>query len=177
MGSPFVGEIRQFAGNFPPIGWLFCQGQTLRISENEVLFQLIGTIYGGDGQETFNLPNLSSRVPIHMGTGGGGSYQIGETAGTEQETLSASQTPVHTHVPQVSQSAASIVSPAGAVIALPSAPPSVTNPLLFSNDFPPVALNVSSITPAGGSQPHDNVQPYLCVNYIISLFGIYPSPT
>src|SRR5678816_312531 len=96
--APYVGEIRMFAGNFAPNGWMFCEGQTLPISENDVLFQLIGTTYGGDGQETFNLPNLASRVPIHMGTSPSGTtYQIGELAGTEQETLSAQQMPIHSH--------------------------------------------------------------------------------
>ena len=94
MGQPFVGEIRMFAGNFAPVGWMFCEGQTLPISENDVLFTLIGTTYGGDGQETFNLPNLASRVPIHMGTGPDGTtYQLGENAGTEQETLTVRQIP------------------------------------------------------------------------------------
>ena len=98
MPEPYVGEIRMFAGNFAPNGWMFCEGQTLPISENEVLFQLIGTTYGGDGEETFNLPNLASRVPIHMGTGPDGTtYQIGEMAGTEQETLTIQQIPIHTH--------------------------------------------------------------------------------
>src|SRR5881394_256088 len=97
MGQPYVGEIRMFAGNFAPNGWMLCQGQTLPISENDVLFQLIGTTYGGDGQETFNLPDLQSRVPIHLGTKGGITYQIGEKAGTEQETLTVQQIPIHNH--------------------------------------------------------------------------------
>ena len=98
MAQPYVGEIRMFAGNFAPNGWMFCEGQTLPISENDVLFQLIGTTYGGDGEETFNLPNLASRVPMHMGTGPDGTtYQIGEMAGTEQETLTMQQIPSHTH--------------------------------------------------------------------------------
>src|SRR6185295_9718082 len=98
MPEPYVGEIRMFAGNFAPNGWMFCEGQTLPISENDVLFQLIGTTYGGDGEETFNLPNLASRVPIHMGTGPDGTtYQLGEMAGTEQETLTTQQIPIHTH--------------------------------------------------------------------------------
>src|SRR6476619_3799595 len=96
--APYVGEIRMFAGNFPPNGWMFCEGATLPISENQTLFQLIGTTYGGDGQETFNLPNLASRIPIHMGTGPDGTtYQIGEMAGTEQETLTVQQIPTHSH--------------------------------------------------------------------------------
>jgi microcystin-dependent protein len=175
--TAYVGEIRQFAGNFAPAGWMFCQGQTLAISENDVLFQLIGTTYGGDGQSTFNLPNLASRVPIHMGTGGGSTYQIGEMAGTEQVTLSVQQIPIHTHPPLASASAASATSPAGNVLALPSAPATVVNPMLFGVDPPATALHPSSILPQGGSQPHENVQPYLCINYIISLFGVFPSQT
>src|ERR1700755_2745046 len=98
MPDPYVGEIRMFAGNFAPAGWMFCEGQTLPISENEVLFQLIGTTYGGDGESTFNLPNLASRVPIHMGTGANGiTYQLAEAAGTESVTLTIQQTPIHTH--------------------------------------------------------------------------------
>ncbi len=98
MPEPYIGEIRMFAGNFAPNGWMFCEGQTLPISENEALFQLIGTTYGGDGEETFNLPNLASRVPIHMGTGPDGTtYQLGEMAGTEQVTLTVQQIPNHTH--------------------------------------------------------------------------------
>src|SRR5690242_14838796 len=113
MAQPYVGEIRMFAGNFAPNGWMFCEGQTLSISENDVLFQLIGTTYGGDGQETFNLPNLASRVPIHMGTGPDGTtYQIGEMAGTEQETLTTQQIPSHNHPFTVSTAAGGTNSPA-----------------------------------------------------------------
>src|SRR3954454_15017263 len=97
MGQPYVGEIRMFGGNFAPNGWMFCNGQPLPISENDVLFQLIGTTYGGDGQETFNLPDLRARVPMHMGTGGGSTYQIGETGGVESVTLTTQQIPLHNH--------------------------------------------------------------------------------
>src|SRR5881394_2931749 len=120
MGQPYVGEIRMFAGNFAPAGWMLCQGQSLPISENDVLFQLIGTTYGGDGQETFNLPNLASRVPIHMGTGPGGTtYQIGEMAGTEQETLTTQQIPVHSHPLLASTDPGNAVQPTGNVLANP----------------------------------------------------------
>jgi microcystin-dependent protein len=96
--APYIGEIRMFGGNFPPNGWMLCEGQTLPIAENDALFTLIGTTYGGDGRETFNLPNLASRVPVHMGTGPDGTtYQIGEMSGTEQETLTIQQIPSHTH--------------------------------------------------------------------------------
>src|SRR6187549_1160118 len=121
MPEPYVGEIRMFAGNFAPNGWMFCEGQTLPISENEVLFQLIGTTYGGDGEETFNLPNLASRVPIHMGTSPQGTtYQLGEMAGTEQETLSVQQIPNHTHPLTVSTTAGADVNPIGNVLAATS---------------------------------------------------------
>jgi microcystin-dependent protein len=172
MAQPYVGEIRMFAGNFAPSGWMFCEGQTLPISENDVLFQLIGTTYGGDGEETFNLPNLASRIPMHMGTGPDGTtYQIGEMAGTEQETLSTQQIPNHTHPFTVSTDAATGNNPQGNVIG------KGTNIDLFLQDVPNQSMNAASVTPAGGSQPHENTQPFLCINFIISLFGIFPSQT
>jgi len=172
MPEPYVGEIRMFAGNFAPNGWMFCEGQTLPISENDVLFQLIGTTYGGDGQETFNLPNLASRVQIHMGTGPDGTtYQIGEMAGTEQETLTIQQIPNHTHPLSASTATGLVNSPANKVLC---ASPSVT---IFVQDTPDNQLNPNAITPAGGSQPHENTQPFLCINFILSLFGRFPSQT
>lgn len=171
MPEPFVGEIRMFAGNFPPVGWMFCEGQTLPISENEVLFQLIGTTYGGDGESTFNLPNLASRVPIHMGTGPDGTtYQLGEMAGTEQETLTIQQIPSHNHALLGTTAAATGRDPKDFGLATAAGDVYVQAP---DN----VPLNSAAITPAGGSQPHENVQPFLCINYIISLFGVFPSPT
>ena len=172
MAQPYVGEIRMFAGNFAPAGWMFCDGTTLPISENEVLFQLIGTTYGGDGEETFNLPNLQSRVPIHAGTNQGITYQIGEMAGTEQETLSTQQIPNHTHPLTASTTLGNSANPGGAVLA--QTPASITP---YIEDAGSLAMNAAAITPAGGSQPHENVQPFLCINYIISLFGIFPSQT
>jgi microcystin-dependent protein len=172
MPEPYVGEIRMFGGNFAPNGWMFCEGQTLPIAENEVLFQLIGTTYGGDGEETFNLPNLASRVPIHMGTGPDGTtYQIGEMAGTEQETLTTQQIPSHSHPFTVSTSAGGQNDPANNVVA---ASPSVT---LFIQDAVDSPCAANAITPAGGSQPHENTQPFLCINFIISLFGVFPTQT
>ncbi|HEY7402094.1 MAG TPA: tail fiber protein [Candidatus Angelobacter sp.] len=172
MGTPYVGEIRMFAGNFAPAGWAFCQGQTLPISENDVLFTLIGTTYGGDGQSTFNLPNLASRVPVHMGTGGGSSYIIGESAGTESVTLTTSQIPAHSHVPLCFNGDGDQTSPAGSVWAQQTtiAPYSATTP-------PNQPMDPAAIQPAGGSQPHDNMVPFLCINFIISLFGVFPSQT
>jgi microcystin-dependent protein len=171
MAQPYVGEIRMFAGNFAPNGWMFCEGQTLPIAENEVLFQLIGTTYGGDGEETFNLPNLASRVPLHMGTGPDGTtYQLGEMAGTEQETLTTQQIPNHTHAMVASQDNALQVTPLDNVLATPTAMD------LYKVGIAAVPM-ANSIGPAGGSQPHENTQPFLCINFIISLFGIFPSQT
>ena len=172
MGEPYVGEIRMFAGNFAPNGWMFCEGQTLPISENEVLFQLIGTTYGGDGQSTFNLPNLASRFPIHMGTGPGGTtFQIGEQAGTEQETLTVQQIPAHTHPAGCNS---------GGVNNSSNPQDSVWNPSdisQYTTAAPTTSLNANAISTTGGSQPHENVQPFLCINFIISLFGVFPSQT
>jgi microcystin-dependent protein len=119
MAQPYVGEIRMFAGNFPPVGWMFCEGQPLPISENETLFQLIGTMYGGDGQSTFELPDLQGRIPIHMGTGPDGiTYQMAEAAGTESVTLTTQQIPTHTHPLTVSGQAGSTTNPDGAMPAI-----------------------------------------------------------
>jgi microcystin-dependent protein len=169
--APYVGEIRMFAGNFEPAGWKFCQGQQMPISENETLFQLIGTTYGGDGESTFNLPNLGSRVPIHQGTLSGTTYQMGEMAGTEQETLTVQQIPGHTHPMTATTSQAADQQPGNDVLAQ-----SVIADM-FIQDTPDGNLATSCVAPAGGSQPHDNMQPYLCINFIISLFGVFPSPT
>jgi microcystin-dependent protein len=161
-----------FAGNFPPNGWMFCEGQTLPISENDVLFQLIGTTYGGDGEVTFNLPNLASRVPIHMGTGPDGTnYQIGELAGTEQETLTVQQIPNHSHPLTATTSQATDSSPANDVLA------QSTVADMYIQDSPDGSLASSCVQPVGGSQPHENTQPFLCINFIISLFGVFPSQT
>jgi len=170
--QPYVGEIRIFAGNFPPNGWMFCDGQPLPISQNETLFNLIGTTYGGDGQETFNLPNLQSRVPIHAGTGPDGvTYQLGEAAGTESVTLTTQQIPVHTHALLGSTNPATKGNPSGAVLGQ-----SAQVSYMLETDAA-LAMNANSITPVGGSQPHENSQPFLCMNYIISLFGVFPQQT
>ena len=172
MPEPFVGEIRMFAGNFAPNGWMFCEGQQLAIAENEVLFQLIGTTYGGDGEETFNLPNLASRIPIHMGAGPDGTtYTIGEAAGTESVTLTTQQIPIHNHAYLASTAVANSNAPANQVIAQ-STQRAVYFEATTTNNLAP-----SSITPVGGSQPHENCQPFLCINFIISLFGVFPQQT
>ena len=172
MSQPFVGELRMFGGNFAPAGWAFCDGQLIPIAENDVLFQLIGTTYGGDGQETFALPNLQSRIPVHMGTGPSGTtYQIGEQAGVEDVTLTVSQIPSHSHPLLASTAVGTAASPQGSVLAASGS----------SNVYRPAptaaAMDAQAVGPAGGSQPHTNLQPFLCINFIISLYGVYPSPT
>jgi microcystin-dependent protein len=158
-----------FAGNFAPSGWMFCEGQLLPISENETLFQLIGTTYGGDGQSTFALPDLRGRLPIHQGNG----YILAETGGAEEITLTVSQIPAHTHPLVASTTLASSPDPGGNVLAQ-SRTASVD---LYLEDDPSVNMAQTAIGPVGGSQSHTNVQPYLCVSFIVSLFGIFPSPT
>ena len=171
MAQPYVGEIRMFAGNFNPSGWAFCNGALLPISENETLFQLIGTTYGGDGQSTFALPDLQSRVPIHMGTFSGTTFIIGEKAGVESVTLSTQQLPSHNHAFIASKDQAGITTPPNNVLG------QIPGGNVYIQETADTALNAGSIGPAGGSQPHDNMQPFLCISYIISLFGIFPSPT
>lgn len=166
MAQPYVGEVRMFAGNFAPAGWLFCEGQLLPISENETLFQLIGTTYGGDGESTFALPDLRGRVPLHQGNG----FSLAEMAGAEEITLIVSQIPAHAHPQLASTGAASQTSPAGGVLA-------VAQGDVYASGFTPSNMSPQAISPVGGSQPHTNFQPYLCINFIISLFGIFPSPT
>ena len=170
MSQPYVGEIRMFGGSFAPAGWAMCQGQLMPISENETLFNLIGTTYGGDGQETFGLPDLQGRTPIHSGQGPNISqnYQIGEKAGVESVTLTTQQIPVHTHPMLASQGVASQTNPGGNLIS------QATQAQLYIEDVANSPMSAGSVLPVGGSQPHENLQPYLCVTYIISLFGIFP---
>lgn len=173
MGQPYVGEIRIFAGNFPPVGWMFCEGALLPISENETLFQLIGTTYGGDGQSTFGLPNLASRVPLHCGQGTGlSNYQLGESGGVESVTLSTNQMPIHTHAMLATDSGQAL-SPANAFFA--TATSSQAGVVAYDPNPPTTPLVSTTIQPQGGSQPHDNIQETLALNYIISLFGVFPS--
>ena len=170
MSNPFIGEIRMFGGNFAPSGWMLCQGQLLPISENDALFNLIGTTYGGDGQETFGLPDLQSRLPLHSGQGAGlQNYQLGEKAGVESVTLNTQQMPAHTHSFMANTALALSADPTGNIVAEPP----VLN--LYFGDVAGAALNQQAIQPAGGSQPHENTQPFLVINFIISLFGIFPS--
>ncbi len=167
MAQPYVGEIRMFAGNFAPAGWMFCEGQLLPISENETLFNLIGTTYGGDGQSTFALPDLRGRLPIHFGNG----FILAETGGVETVTLTVSQLPAHSHALLGTTSPANDANP-GANLAAQAG----TFDFYQSNP-PTTAMAPQAISATGGSQPHDNFQPYLCVDFIISLFGIFPSQT
>jgi len=169
MSTPYVGEIRLFAGNFAPVGWMLCQGQTLSIAENEVLFQLIGTTYGGDGQTSFALPDLSGRVPVHQGQGPGTSPRtMGEIGGTETVTLLASQMPGHTHAMHASTAAATGSAPGGALVG-------ATTVASYDPGAASTAMAAGAIGTAGGNQPHQNMAPTLALNYIISLFGIFPS--
>ncbi len=164
MSTPFVGEIRLFAGNFAPAGWSFCNGAVVAIAENDALFALIGTIYGGDGVNTFALPDLRGRVPLHQGN----SFVIGQQAGTESVTLLPSQMPAHTHVLRGSSGPATAGSPGGNVLAATTA-----------NSYGPgpaaATMATSGIATQGGSQAHNNMAPFNTLNYIISLFGIFPS--
>jgi microcystin-dependent protein len=168
MAQPYVGEIKMFGGNFAPVGWMFCEGQLLPISENETLFQLIGTTYGGDGQSTFALPDLQGRIPVHQGTDNSITYQLAEKAGVEQVTLTVQQIPVHTHA-LLATTGAGGPNPQGSVLATSTAVD------VYRESSASVPMASTSIGPAGGSQPHTNYQPYLCINFIISLFGLFPS--
>jgi microcystin-dependent protein len=167
--NPFVGECRLVAFNFAPNGWMLCQGQILPISGNDALFSLLGTTYGGNGSQNFALPDLRGRVPIHQGTVQGVTFVSGQNGGQEQVTLSTQQMPTHSHSLNASSANGSSNSVQGNVLAANNTQVYVTNPA------PLRALNKAAITPAGGNQPHDNLQPYLTMNWIISLFGIFPS--
>lgn len=167
MAQPYVGEIRMFAGNFAPAGWMFCEGQLLPISENETLFQLIGTTYGGDGESTFALPDLRGRIPIHQGN----SFILAETGGAEEITLTVNQIAAHSHPMLASTGPGNLNAPDGNVTA------ESAQVKIYFADEPTANMSPSAVSSVGGSQPHTNFQPYLCVNFIISLFGIFPSPT
>jgi microcystin-dependent protein len=173
MSNPFVGEIRMFGGNFAPAGWSFCNGALIPISENDTLFNLIGTTYGGDGQETFALPDLQGRIPVHAGRGPAISqtYNLGEKGGVEQVTLTTNQIPIHNHALIASSDPANATGPQGNVLA---------NPVNTFPYFPApgtLQLNSQTLQIQGGSQPHDNMIPFLCISFIISLFGRFPTQT
>lgn len=168
MSEPYIGEIRLFGGSFAPAGWALCDGALLPISEHDALFNLIGTTYGGDGQTTFGLPDLRGRVPMHLGPG----YAIGQMAGAESVTLTVNQIPAHTHAAQAASGPGTQSSPVGGVWAASSLNqygPGATNPS--------IAMAADALSPAGGSQPHDNMMPFVGINFIISLYGVFPSQT
>jgi microcystin-dependent protein len=170
--EPFIGEIRIFAGNFAPAGWAFCDGQLLAISQNDVLFSLFGTFYGGDGQTTFGLPDLRGRVPIHAGTGPGLSHRwLSDRGGTESETLSVNQMPNHGHTLRASADSGTDANPSGEVLA--------QSPTLgvYREGTPTQALSAAAVGTTGGNQAHTDMMPYLVVHFIVSLYGIYPSTT
>ena len=167
MAQPYVGEIRLFAGNFAIAGWEFCSGQLMPISEYETLFNLIGTTYGGDGQSTFALPDLRGRIPVHQGN----NFILAETGGAEEVTLTLQQIPTHNHAFLASVDVATNPAPTDSVV-------STTSTFDWFVDEPPtVLMNPNELSLFGGNQPHTNLQPYLCINYIISMFGLFPSPT
>jgi len=169
MSEPFVGEIRMFAGNFAPRGWAFCDGQLLAINQNDALFSLFGTIYGGDGRTTFGLPDLRGRVPVHAGSGPGlSTVNIGHKGGVENETLTVAQLPSHSHTAQGQSASAGSTRPAGSGVARPDRN-------LYRDSGTAVAMNAAAVTSVGGSRSHTNLQPFLCVHFIVALFGIYPS--
>ena len=169
MSEPFVGEVRMFAGNFAPRGWAFCDGQLLAVSQNDALFSLLGTIYGGDGRTTFGLPDLRGRVPIHAGHGPGLSERrLGAKGGAENVTLTVNQMPSHSHRLKGSSNIPSDRNANGGVTGQ-------TISDTYVNDAPFTNFNSESITGVGGSRSHTNLMPFLCINFIIALFGIYPS--
>ena len=170
MSEAFVGEIRMFAGNFAPRGWAYCDGQLLAVNQNDALFSLLGTIYGGDGRTTFGLPDLRGRIPIHQGTGPGLSpRRLGEKAGTETATVTPNQLPPHTHAFMASNNTADAKDPTGRVTA------SSTSTAIYGGSGTLQPLSSQGTGNTGGSQSHTNLMPTLCIHYIIALFGIYPS--
>ena len=164
MSDPYIGEIRMFGGNFAPVGWLLCQGQLLPISQYDALFNLIGTTYGGDGQQSFALPNLQSRMPMHQGSG----FQLGQMAGVESVTLNRNQLPVHTH------------QPVAAAVATSNSPNAMFWASYVNNSYstqpPAAAMAPNALSLSGGNQPHENMSPYQVINFIIATEGIYPPP-
>jgi microcystin-dependent protein len=163
MSEPFLGEVKIISWNFPPKGWSFCNGQLLPINQNQALFSILGTTYGGDGRVNFALPNLQGRTPVHVGNG----ITLGELGGETAHTLNISEMPAHAHTPQGSNNTATDPSPAGDVW-----------PKDASNPFNPAAntsMSPSCVLAAGGNQPHENMSPYLVLNFIIALQGIFPS--
>lgn len=164
MSEPFLGEIKVISWNFPPKGWAFCNGTLLPINQNQALFSILGTTYGGDGRQTFGLPNLQGRTPFHVGNG----IVLGELGGETTHTLNISEIPAHNHVPVGTTDSPSAPSAAGNLWAK-------GNATVFAAT-PNASMNPACVTPTGGSQPHENMSPYLVLNFIIALQGIFPSP-
>lgn len=172
MSECFVGEIRMFGGNYAPRQWAMCDGQYMPIDQNDALFSLLGTIYGGDGRTTFQLPDLRGRIPIHMGHGPGLSNRnIGQRFGTESETLTTNNLPNHMHGLAAASANGTLNNPAGGILAASIGSVSIYN----SGPSAPVSMNAAAVGSTGGSQSHSNLMPTLCVNFIIALYGIYPS--
>ena len=174
MSNPFVAEIRIFGFNFPPRGWAFCDGQVLPLSQNTALFSLLGTTYGGDGKSNFALPNLQGSVPLQQGQGPGLSlYDLGETGGQTTVTLLSSQLPAHTHPLECSTAVGNQTSPVGGV---PAVPPAQRGQHFYAGtQGTPPAMNANLLAPTGGNLPHNNLPPYLTLNFCIALQGVYPS--
>lgn len=171
MSDPFVGEIHMFAGNFAPRGYAFCEGQLIQISQNVELFSLLGTIYGGDGYTTFALPDMRGRIPLHAGSGPGLSYRtLGQMGGAESVTIDTNHMASHTHKLQAANTTPNQSAPEGKVL-------SQTTPKVYATTTPTADMNPGAIEVTGGNQRHDNMMPYLCVNFIIALQGAYPSRT
>jgi microcystin-dependent protein len=170
MSQPYIGEIRMFGGTYAPVGWAICDGSLISIATNSTLYNLIGTTYGGNGQTTFGLPNLLGRLPIHAGTGQGTqTYVLGQQGGLETVTLNTSQLPAHNHTLFASTNSANASGPGGNVLA------NTVNTTPYHPGPGAEPLNAASLTQIGGSGPHDNMMPFLCVNFIIALYGVYPS--
>jgi microcystin-dependent protein len=175
MSQAYIGQVQPFAFNFPPKNWAQCNGQIIAIQQNSALFSLLGTMYGGNGTTTFALPNLQSRVPMHAGTLNGETFTQGETSGTENVLLTSATTPAHTHAFQGANTPATAATPAMGVALATSTGGGGQPEMFYGSDAMPQPLNVASIGVAGGSQPHNNLQPYLTINWCICQFGVYPA--
>jgi microcystin-dependent protein len=179
MAQPFIGQILTFAGTFAPLNYALCNGQLLQISQNTTLYQLIGATYGGDGVQTFALPNLQSRVPVHVGQGNGlSAYVLGEPGGSEDVTLSTSELPSHTHAINVVTGPGTLATPGGSTYLATQAPTPAGNAdayLAYSAANIQIPLASNSVTQTGQSLPHPNIQPVQAITYCIALYGIFPT--
>jgi microcystin-dependent protein len=176
MSDPFIGEIRMFGGNFAPAGWVFCAGQLMPISENDALFTLLGTTYGGDGQETFGIPDLQGRVPLHQGQGPGlpSNYVLGEQVGVESVTINNNTMPTHNHIANFA-TAGQVASISNAMLS--KATSTQTGIRIYSTNAANTTMGPTTLAITGGSQPHNNIQPTLAISFIMSLFGLFPRPS